>query len=89
MKKIDLKELNEFIRIADLARKAYCGSKGTTNRKWYEKQGISKETIDWLIAHHYASQKPGKSLWIAFENRYHPEKTIGNLSRALELAEQK
>ena len=50
---------------------------------------VDGETIDYLIKNHYASQRPNKSLWIAFENKYHPEKTISNLVRAIELAEEK
>lgn len=86
---MELENLKLFVKLADSARKHYMGSTGKTDRTWYETHGVEPETIDYLIKHHYASQQPGKSLWIAFENKYHKEKTISNLVRAIELAEEK
>lgn len=86
---MELENLKLFVKLADTARKHYLGSTGKTDRTWYETHGVEPETIDYLIKHHYASQRPKKSLWIAFENKYHPEKTISNLVRAIELAEEK
>lgn len=84
---MELENLKLFVKLADSARKHYMGSTGKTDRTWYETHGVEPETIDYLIKHHYASQRPKKSLWIAFENKFHPEKTISNLVRAIELAE--
>ena len=86
---MELENLKLFVKLADSARKHYMGSTGKTDRTWYETHGVEPETIDYLIRNHYASQRPKKSLWIAFENIYHPEKTIANLVRAIELAEEK
>lgn len=83
-KMIDIDELKEFIRIADVARKSYAGSNGATDEAWYRSQGISQETLDFLRRNHYTSQRKGKSLWISWTNKFYPNKTIGMLMATLE-----
>lgn len=47
--------------------------------------GLDMETIAWLRVNHYISVKPGKPIWIAWNNKYYPKSTIANLKNWLKV----
>ena len=51
--------------------------------------GLDMDTIVWLRKNHYISVKPNAPIWIAWENKYYPNRTIENLKKWLKSAKEK
>ena len=45
---------------------------------------ITEDTFNWLVLEHYISYHEGRCLFIAFANKYYPDKTIDNLVEILD-----
>ena len=83
--KLSIKERNEqlqkFIDIAEAQRRMYkgCSENVGLTLDSIIQVGIDMEIVVWLRKNHYISVKPNTPIWIAWENKYYPDRTIENL----------
>jgi len=45
--------------------------------------GLDMDTIVWLRKNHYISVQENKPVWIAWSNKFYPDRTISNLHKWL------
>lgn len=87
--KLSIKERNEqlmkFIEIAEAQRRMYkgCSKDVGITLESLTAAGIDMEVVVWLRKNHYISVKPNAPIWIAWENKYYPDRTIENLKKWL------
>ena len=77
-------QLKVFIQMAKYARTNGAFGGPGIFKEDLTKKGVSEEVFKWLVKEHYISYHPGKALWIATTNKFHPEKTIANLEASME-----
>ena len=83
--KLSNKERNEqlmkFIEIAEAQRRMYkgCSKDVGITLESLTAAGIDMDVVVWLRKNHYISVKPNTPIWIAWENKYYPDRTIANL----------
>lgn len=83
--KLTIKERNEqllkFINLAEAHKRLYkgCSNDIAITLENLIASGIDMEIVVWLRKNHYISVKPNAPIWIAWENKYYPNRTIANL----------
>lgn len=92
--KLSIKERNEillqFIDIAEAHKAMYkgCPNDIGITLESLTAAGIDMEVVVWLRKNHYISVKPNAPIWIAWENKYYPDRTIANLKKWLKKYEE-
>lgn len=83
-------QLQQFIDLANTQRALYKGcpkNVGITLDSVIQ-ASISMETIAWLSHNHYIAVHKDKPIWVAWENKYYPDRTISNLQKWLKKYEE-
>lgn len=89
--KLSIKERNEqllkFINIVETHKSLYkgCSDDIAITLENLIASGIDMEIVVWLRKNHYISVKPNTPIWIAWENKYYPDRTIENLKKWLNI----
>lgn len=84
------KQLSQFINLVEAQKNLYkgCPKDIAITLDSLTTAGIDLDTIVWLRTNHYISVKPNAPIWIAWENKYYPKSTIGNLKKWLKKYEE-
>ena len=80
-------QLLKFINLAEAQRRMYkgCSKNVGLTLDSIIQVGIDMEIVVWLRKNHYISVKPNAPIWIAWENKYYPDRTIENLKKWLKV----
>ena len=78
-------QLQKFVDYVEVQRIMYrgCSKDIAITLESLTAAGIDMEVIVWLRKNHYISVKPNTPIWIAWENKYYPDRTIANLKKCL------